>query len=66
MLSGAAGAAVVASRLAAAANRIPKVYAPEESARYTFEMASDPEALYCEFQPDLEYEEEMCGGAHKG
>ena len=51
---------------AAAANRIPKVYAPEESARYTFEMASDPEALYCEFQPDLEYEEEMCGGAHKG
>ncbi|KAK4629412.1 hypothetical protein CLAFUR4_08632 [Fulvia fulva] len=50
---------------AAAANGIPKVYAPDESARYTFEMASDPEALYCEFQPDLEYEEEMCGGAHK-
>ncbi|EME44034.1 hypothetical protein DOTSEDRAFT_151675 [Dothistroma septosporum NZE10] len=51
---------------AAAANGIEKVYAPEESARYTFEMASDPEALYCEFQPDLEFEEEMCGGAHRG
>ncbi|KAK3109749.1 hypothetical protein LTR53_016648 [Teratosphaeriaceae sp. CCFEE 6253] len=50
---------------AAAANGVPKVYVPEESARYTFEMASDPEALYWEFQPDLEYEEHMSGGAHK-
>ncbi|KAK3678383.1 hypothetical protein LTR78_001680 [Recurvomyces mirabilis] len=50
---------------AAAANGIPKVYVPEEAAKYTFEMASDPEALYWEFQPDLEYEEAMSGGAHK-
>ncbi|GIZ43195.1 hypothetical protein CKM354_000643300 [Cercospora kikuchii] len=49
---------------AAAANGVPKVYVPEESAKYTFDHASDPEALYCEFQPDLEYEIEMCGGAH--
>ncbi|KAI7199828.1 hypothetical protein D0869_03366 [Hortaea werneckii] len=51
---------------AAAANGVPKVYVPEEAAKFTFESASDPEALYCEFQPDLEYEEESCGGAHKG
>ena len=31
---------------AAAANGIPKVYVPEESAQYTFEMSSDPETLY--------------------
>ncbi len=51
---------------AAAANGLPKVYVPEESARYTFEHAHDPEALYWEAQPDMEYEEAMCGGAHKG
>ena len=51
---------------AAAANGIPKVYVPEESAKYTFEHSSDPEALYWEAQPDFEYEEFMCGGAHKG
>lgn len=50
---------------AAAANGLPKVYVPDEAAKFTFESASDPEALYWEFQPDLEYEEEMCGGAHK-
>ncbi|KAK1807584.1 hypothetical protein LTR12_018070 [Friedmanniomyces endolithicus] len=50
---------------AAAANGVAKVYVPEESARYTFEMASDPEALYWEFQPDLEWEEHMSGGAHR-
>lgn len=50
---------------AAAANGVPKVYVPEESARYTFEHGSDPETLYWEFQPDLEYEEAMSGGAHK-
>lgn len=36
---------------AAAANGVPKVYVPEESAKYTFEMASDPESLYWEAQP---------------
>lgn len=51
---------------AAAANGMSKVYVPEESARYTFEMSSDPEALYWEAQPDMEYEEFMCTGAHKG
>ncbi|KJX93749.1 class II aldolase/adducin domain containing protein [Zymoseptoria brevis] len=50
---------------AAAANGLPKVYAPDEAARYTYENGSDPETLYWEFQPDLEYEEEMSGGAHK-
>ena len=49
---------------AASANGLPKVYVPDEAARYTFEMSSDPEALYWEAQPDMEYEEEMSGGAH--
>lgn len=49
---------------AAAANGIPKVYVPQESARYTFETGSDPETLYWEFQPDLEYEYAMCGGEY--
>lgn len=48
---------------AAAANGIQKVYVPDDAAEYTFKMASDPETLYWEFQPDLEYEEAMCHGA---
>lgn len=51
---------------AAAANGIPKLYLSDESARYTFENSSDPETLYWEGQPDLEYEDFMCNGAHKG
>lgn len=51
---------------AAAANGIPKVYIADESAKYTFENSSDPETLYWEAQPDLEYEEYMSGGDHKG
>lgn len=47
---------------AAAANGIPKVYVDDEAAAFTFKMASDPEALYYEFQPDLEYEYEMSNG----
>lgn len=47
---------------AAAANGIPKVIVDDEAAEYTFKMASDPEALYWEFQPDLEYEYEMSNG----
>jgi ribulose-5-phosphate 4-epimerase/fuculose-1-phosphate aldolase len=50
---------------AAAANGVLKLYVPEESAKYTFENASDPETLYWEFQPDLEYEMELSGGAYK-
>jgi ribulose-5-phosphate 4-epimerase/fuculose-1-phosphate aldolase len=48
---------------AAAANGIPKVYVDDEAAAYTFKMGSDPETLYCEFQPDLDYERELCDGA---
>ncbi|KAJ9620520.1 hypothetical protein H2203_007726 [Taxawa tesnikishii (nom. ined.)] len=44
---------------AAAANGIPKVFVDDESAEYTFRMGSDAETLYCEFQPDLEFEKEM-------
>lgn len=50
---------------AAAANGLPKVYVPDEAAKYTFECASDPEALYWEAQPDMEYEAEMCKGMHR-
>lgn len=50
---------------AAAANGIPKVYVDDESAAYTFRMASDPESLYWEFQPDLEYEQVRSNGAFK-
>ena len=50
---------------AATANGVPKVYVPEESARYTFEMASDAEALYWEAQPDMEFEEVTGGGEHR-
>lgn len=51
---------------AAAANGIPKQYISDASAKYTFENSSEPETLYWEGQPDLEYEAEMCGDAHKG
>jgi ribulose-5-phosphate 4-epimerase/fuculose-1-phosphate aldolase len=50
---------------AAAANGIPKVLVGKEEAEYTFKMASDPEALYWEFQPDLEYEDAMTEGAFR-
>lgn len=48
---------------AAAANGVPKVYVNDDAAAYTFKMASDPESLYWEFQPDLEYERELSNGA---
>ncbi|RSL77694.1 hypothetical protein CEP51_008836 [Fusarium floridanum] len=51
---------------AAAANGLAKVYIPEESAKYTFENSSDPETLYWEGQPDLQYEEYMAKGEHRG
>ncbi|KAI1042063.1 hypothetical protein LB505_007201 [Fusarium chuoi] len=50
---------------AAAANGIPKVLISDASAKYTFENSSDPETLYWEGQPDLEYEEYLCKGEHK-
>lgn len=51
---------------AAAANGISKVLIPDASAKYTFENSSDPETLYWEGQPDLENEEYLCKGEHKG
>lgn len=50
---------------AAAAAGLRKVLVDDEAAAYTFKMASDPEALYWEFQPDLEYEDEVSGGAFR-
>ena len=47
---------------AAAANGIPKIYVGDDEAEYTFRMSSDPETLYWEFQPDLEYEREVSSG----
>ncbi|KIW04783.1 uncharacterized protein PV09_03971 [Verruconis gallopava] len=41
---------------AAAANGIPKVLIDDAAAEYTHRMSNDPETLYWEFQPDLEYE----------
>lgn len=38
---------------AAAANGVQKVYVPDESAKYTYDMSSDPETLYWEAQPDM-------------
>jgi ribulose-5-phosphate 4-epimerase/fuculose-1-phosphate aldolase len=37
----------------------------DEEAAYNFKVESDPEILYCEFQPDYEYEEAMSNGAFK-
>ncbi|KAF5660769.1 Class II aldolase adducin domain-containing protein [Fusarium denticulatum] len=50
---------------AAAANGIPKVLISDTSAKYTFENSSDPETLYWEGQPDLEYEAYMCKDQYK-
>ncbi|KAG9251504.1 class II aldolase/adducin N-terminal [Emericellopsis atlantica] len=51
---------------AAAANGVPKILIAEESARYTFDNSSDAKTLYWEGQPDLQYEEYMAKGEHKG
>ena len=50
---------------AAAANGVQKKIISDEEAAYNFKMASDAETLYCEFQPDYEFEEETCKGAFK-
>jgi len=50
---------------AAAANGIEKKIISNEEAEYNFKMASDPDTLYLEFQPDYDYEEAMCQGAFK-
>ncbi|KAL2404678.1 Meiotically up-regulated protein 14 [Exophiala dermatitidis] len=41
---------------AAAASGRKKVYVDDEAAKFTFEMTSDPDSLYAEFQPYLQYE----------
>ncbi|KAF1986389.1 class II aldolase/adducin domain-containing protein [Aulographum hederae CBS 113979] len=46
---------------AAAANGLKKIYVDDEAAKYTFDMASDPESLYWEFQPDFDVEMEASG-----
>ncbi|KAF7556867.1 hypothetical protein G7Z17_g1105 [Cylindrodendrum hubeiense] len=47
---------------AAAACGRQKVFIEEEAAKYTFEMTSDPDSLYAEFQPYLQYESAMTPG----
>lgn len=47
---------------AAAKQGLEKVLVPEESAEYTYRMASDAETLYWEFQPDLEVEQLLVSG----
>jgi ribulose-5-phosphate 4-epimerase/fuculose-1-phosphate aldolase len=43
--------------------KYPKVFVGDEEAAYTYHMTSDPESLYADFQPDLEYEIEMSDGS---
>ena len=50
---------------AAAANGCKKVIISDEEAAYNFKVESDPEMLYCEFQPEYEYEDTLCNGAFK-
>ncbi|KAK9364994.1 class II aldolase/adducin N-terminal [Lipomyces kononenkoae] len=47
---------------AAAANGIQKHIVGEAEAEYTFRMTSDPDGLYCEFQPDFEVEDHLSNG----
>lgn len=41
--------------------KLTKQIISDEEAAYNFKIASDPEALYAEMQPDLEYILEMDG-----
>ncbi|OTB04309.1 hypothetical protein M426DRAFT_320899 [Hypoxylon sp. CI-4A] len=47
---------------AAAANGIPKNIIADDEAAHNFQMASEPNVLYREAQPDLEFEAEAAGG----
>ncbi|KAI5863365.1 arad-like aldolase/epimerase [Durotheca rogersii] len=49
---------------AAAAAGLPKNIVSDDEAAYNFRMASEPNALYREAQPDVEYELERAGGEH--
>ena len=50
---------------AAAANGIPKVLISDEEAKYNFDQDSDPEILFCEFQPYFDLEDELLNGAFR-
>lgn len=50
---------------AAASNGLQKVLITDEEAAYNFKMESESETLYCEFQPEYDYEEAMSNGAFK-
>lgn len=50
---------------AAVASGIAKQFIGDEEASYTFDMTADPEGLYCEFQPALEVEDELCNGSFR-
>ncbi|CDR43239.1 CYFA0S11e02212g1_1 [Cyberlindnera fabianii] len=45
-------------------SKYEKVLVGDEEAAFTYHMTSDPESLYADFQPDLEYEFEMTNGAY--
>ncbi|KEZ43277.1 hypothetical protein SAPIO_CDS4717 [Scedosporium apiospermum] len=47
---------------AAAGTGNEKILVNEDAARFTFKAASDPEGLYCHFQPDLELEKTLTSG----
>ncbi|RMJ17751.1 hypothetical protein BHE90_000313 [Fusarium euwallaceae] len=42
---------------------LEKVLVKEEAARYTYEITSNPDGLYTDFQPDYEFELAACNGA---
>ncbi len=50
----------------AASNGLKKVLITDEEARYNFEMESDYETSYAEFQAFYDYEDVMTGGGFKG
>ena len=50
---------------AAAASGIPKVLITDEEAQYNFDVESDPEVCYCEFQVYYQYEERLSKGDFK-
>ncbi|KAF5575496.1 fuculose-phosphate aldolase [Fusarium pseudocircinatum] len=50
---------------AAAANGLPKVLIDDEEANFNFDVESDPEICYCEFQAYYDLEDELSNGAFK-
>lgn len=50
---------------AAAANGVPKVLITDEEANFNFDVESDPEICYCEFQVYYDLEDELSNGDFK-